>query len=363
MTQLWELSNTLSADCDRGSADEPFFLPVTRRDIIQLRLIVPYAYVSLNGGGIPTGTGVELEVVNESGVTQLCNYDNASVGKFLYSYRNDSTNRIAEYQFLFNLGMADESGENYGLYSFPVTSGDVVMLDTTNEVYLFTYGVDDLPVNIIEYKSGELAVVLTGYEFTNCNLEINGTPSSVTALANTPTCANESGACFRFKVTLGMVTLATNLEYYTKPFRVITCDDEQTVMLQSQFPAGLIDCTGHIHEGAGNDQFKNRHYLRVPAEIERLPSRIVKSYNSRMYTYKAERQEQFRLLSEPVPQWFADAVETVLTGQEVRIDGNEYYQEGGDRYFEENNDRQGSKYINMNINLQSSKCEKVFVCQ
>lgn len=362
MLQLWEPSNTISADCDRGANDEPFFIPVTRRDIIQLRLIVPYAYVSLNGGGIPTGTGVELEAVNESGVTQLCNYTDASAGKFLYSYRNDSTNRIAEYQFLFNLGMADESGENYSLYSIAVTDGDVVKLDTTNEVYLFTYGVDDLPAGMIEYKAGVLAIVLTGYEYTNLTLEINGVADTVSALATTPACANESGACFRFKVTLGMVTLGQDLEYYTKPFRVIDCDD-QTVLMESTFPAGMIDCTGHIHEGAGDDQYKNRHYLRVPAEVERLPSRIVKSYNSRMYSYKTERQEQFRLISEPMPQWFADAVETLLTGQEVRIDGAEYYQEGTDRFFEENNDRQGSKYINLNINLQSSKCEKVFVCQ
>jgi len=362
MTQLWELSSTIAADCDRGPADEPFYLQCTRRDIMQLRLIVPYAYVSLNGGGIPTGTGVLLEVVNESGVTQLCDYDDATVGKYLYSYRNDSTNRIAEYQFLFNIGMADSGGENYSLYSFAVNDEDVVKLDTGNEVYLFTYGVDNLPENIIEYKAGELAVVLNGTEFTGYTLEINGIPDTVTALANTPTCANEAGACFRFKVTLGMVTLGTDLTFFTKPFKVMNCDEE-SILLEASYPSGFIDCTGHIHEGAGGDQYKNKHYLRVPAEIERLPSTVKKSFNSRMYAYKTERQEQFRLLSEPVPQWFADAVETILTGQTVKADGVEYFNEGSEKIFEENNDRQGSNYINMNVNLQSSKCEKVFVCQ
>lgn len=361
MNQLWETS-LVGADCDRGVNDEPFFMPLTRRDLIQLRLIVPYHFVTLNGGGIPTGSGVALSIYNVTGTTLLCDYSTANIGNFLYSYRNDGTNRVAEYQFLFALGLADESAEQYSQYVFDVVANDVVMFDTGTTVYYFTYGIDDLPTGFIEYKSGSITVGLTDTEFTNYTLEINGVADTVHELATTPSCAHEDLACFRFKVSLNFATLGQTLEYFTKPFRVIRCDDEPTILMQATYPAALIDCGGHIHEGAGGDQYKNRHYLRIPGEVEVQSPKITKSYNNRSHNFKSQVQETFLLKSEPMPKWFADGIKTVIASQEVRIDGIEYLQEDIDLIFEKN-DFQGSNYMNLNLPLQYRKCEKVFVCQ
>lgn len=359
MNQLWETS-LISADCDRGVNDEPFFIPITRRDLVQLRLIVPYHFVTLNGGGIPTGTGVTLAIYNEAGTVQMCNYSDASVGKFLYSYRNDGANRVAEYQFLFALGLTDETGETYSQYTFDVVANEVVAFDTGTKIYYFTYGVDDLPPGFIEYKSGSIAIAMTNTEFSNYALEINGSTDTVTELATTPACAHEDFNCFRFRVTLNMSTLGQTLEYFTKPFKVVRCD-EPTVYVQATYPAALIDCGGHIHEGAGGAQYKNRHYLRIPAEVEEQSPKVTKSYNSRSFNFKSQVQDTFLLKSDPMPKWFADAVKTIIASQEVRIDGVEYLTEDIDTIYEKN-DFQGSNYMNFNLPLQHRKCEKVFVC-
>ena len=360
MNQLWELSETISADCDRGVNDEAFFIPVRRRDLIQLRLVVPYHFVTLNGNGIPTGTGVTLSIYNESGVTLLCDYSNASVGKFLYSYRNDGTNRVAEYQFLFALGLADENSENYSQYAFDVVANDVVAFDTGTNIYYFTYGVDDLPPGFIEYKSGSITVGLTGAEFSNYALAINGVIDTVHEIAQTPLCAHEDFACFRFKVTLNFSTFGQTLTYFTKPFKVDRSED-QSIYIQATYPASMIDCGGHIHEGAGGTQYKNRHYLRVPAEIEFQSPKMIKSYNGRSHNYKSEIQDTFLLKSDPMPKWCAAAIKTIIASQEVRIDNVEYLQENIDTIFEKN-DFQGSNYMNLNLPLQHRKCEKVFIC-
>lgn len=361
MTTLWETSESLTADCDRGVNDEPFFIPVSRRDIIQLRLVVPYSYVALNGNGLPIGANLNLKAYNEAGTSVLCDYSDPTIGRFLYSYTNDGTNKVAEYQMFFCLGFKDEDLNEYGLYSVDATAGQVVYIDTGTTVYQFIYGVDEIPMPLVEWKAGSIAFVLTNIELGASTFEVGGTPVIPDAVTSSLICGHEEYKCFRFRLAVTFATLGQTINFWTKPFKVVRCDDV-TMFLQGEYPAGLIDCGGHKHEGTGGDQYKNRHYLRVPGYVEDGPVRVTKSYNSRKYCYRTDRVETAVAKSTPMPKWYCDAIQVLLEGQNTRIDGKLYDQEESQTFFE-NIDLPGQKYNVLNVNLQSSKCEKVFVCQ
>lgn len=364
MVQLWETSD-ISAGCEVGPLDQPFFIPVLRTDLIHLRLNIPYQIITLNGGGMPIGSSVDLSIVSENGATTLCNYSTANLNKYRYGYINDSTNRIAEYQFNLALGLADEDGDNYEQYTFDIVSGEIVELydfASGDLLYSFVYGVDDVPYPFIEWETGKICIGLSDTDYANFELQINGNTTGMSSMftATSPTCANESGACFRFKVTIVFGSYGT-LSYYTKPYKVVTCEEE-TVFIQSTYPSTIIDCSDQEHQAGGNSIFKNRLYSRIYGGIEKQPDEVRKSYNSRSFSYKSSRVQKFLFKSTPLPLWFADCIQTMLLGQSTKIDGVEYYQNDIESFFETNNEIIGTTYQNIYLPLYSSKCEKVFVC-
>jgi hypothetical protein len=159
-------------------------------------------------------------------------------------------------------------------------------------------------------------------------------------------------------------TLGVTKHYYTKPYKVVRCD-EPTIFCEAQYPLNVQDCEGQFHNGAGAvgaSFHMNRLLMRIPGDIEQLPSEIEKSYNNRSRSFKSALTKRYQLRSTPIPQWFADSFEAVVAAKNVLFEGVEYLQNNGNTIFE-NPDTIGTTYQNINLSLQSSKCEKVFVCQ
>jgi hypothetical protein len=362
MIHLWEQSDVSDFCSNGGDNDQPFYIPVKRTDLISLRFQLPYGLVDMNGGGLPIGDKVSLSIVSGDTATTLCDYSNSTINKFNFGYINDSTNRIAEYQFLLGLGLADAIGDNREIYTFDVGEGDLVYLDFAGTIYVFKYGTDSIPAPLIEWKSGSVCLSMTALEVATASLTINGSPNLFDAIFSTPVCAHEDFACFRFKLTVELVTYGTTQEYYTKPFRVVQCD-EPTIFVESTYPSGVIDCSGQIHSSGGDAMAANKLYMRIPAEIERVPSVFEKSYNSRSRSFKSSVTKKYLLKSLPIPQWYADAFETCMAAKTTKLDWVEYLQPDINSLFETNNELNGHTYPNIYLYLQSSKCETVFVCQ
>lgn len=363
MINFWEESD-ISNNCQIGTNDEPFYIPITRRDLINLRLTIPYHIITLNGGGLPI-SAIEMKIVDEVGTTTLCDYSNPATGRFLLGFVNDLDNRSAHYQIITGLGLADENSANYAMYSFSVTTNDVIELDVNGTVYSFCYGQDVTPFPLIEWASGKLCISLTAAEHGSTTLTKNGVVTAISSsVCAVPSCAHEDFDCFRFKVSVTFSTLGITKHYYTKPYKVLRCD-EPSVHIEAQYPVGTIDCDGQYHNGSGASGASfhfNRLLMRVPGGIEKLPSELEKSYNSRSYSYRSSITKRYLLKSPPLPQWFADSFETAIAAKTTLFDGVEYLQNNTNTIFE-NPEIIGTTYQNINLNLQSSKCEKVFVCQ
>lgn len=361
MIQFFEESNDISNNCLIGTLDEPFYIPIKRNDPLYLRVQVPYQFVTLNGGGIPTGNKVDMKIVAVDGTTTICDYGDGTTAKFLYGYVNDSTNRIAEYQFLTGIGMEDENFENHNIYSFDVVANDIVILAVDDIVYTFVYGIDEIPYPLWEYDTGKIAIVLSDTEVSLTTVDINGASGIIDTAVDVPQCAWENNDCFRVRIDIELTTYGNTITYLSKPYKILHCD-EPSVWLTGKYPSGSIDCAGQKHESSGGYSFhKNLLMMRIIGELDDLPSEIEKTYNERSYNYRSSVIKRKVLKGDPAPLYFIDAVETVMLAKETRVNGVQYYAKDINT-FTENIDINGVTYQNINISLQSSKCENIFVC-
>ena len=358
MTQLFEVSN-ISDFCNVGALDSEFYIPIDRKELQQLRLVIPYQYVTLNGGGLPI-SAVDLSIVNNTGSSTLCNYGDPSTGNYMFSYINDSVNRIAEYKFFFGLGLADENGANCDIYGFNPVTNDVIEIDVNGTMYSFVYGVDEVPLPFIEYYTGSIAIMLNSTDYSNTTIKINNIVDSLTFPLSIPHCAHENFDCFRFKIEVVFSNYGETKTFYSHAFKVPKCDEE-TIYLTGTYPDSAIDCGGHLHSGTGAFVFQNKHYLRIYGGIKKMPDEVGKEYNTRSRAYKSYITKKKNLKGEPVPLWFADALQTVLLGKNVRFDNEELYPDDDASYLEDI-EINGMTYQNINVNLRSSKCENIFVC-
>lgn len=359
MNQLWETSETNIYNCGLSDNDKPYFIPIRRTDFIAMRLIVPYQYVTQNGTGLPIGTSCTLSIVDETDSTTLVSYGSTSTNRWRLGTYNGSGH--AEYQILAPMRLPDETGANYSVYYFDVSSGDIISLDDNGTVYYFIYGTQATPSPIVELKSGRLCIGLNTTTLGGVSLTVNGSPGTLTSIASSlASGTHEDFSCFRIKFTANFATLGVNKAWYSKPFKIARCDDD-SMLLECVYPASMIDCEGHLHETSNSNFWDGaKMWLRVGADLERDPDRIKKTYNDRQFCYKSEVQKQYRLLSEPIPDFMESAVGTLLAARNFYIDNTEYFFE--QENFVENPENSGYEFKNLNISLLSSKCEKTFVC-
>jgi len=367
INNLWEESSS-QANCNLCPADEPFFMPLERTDLVALRLQLPYQYVTANGGGLPVNTSVRLRIVDEVGTNTLCDLSTANAGRFLFGYVNDNTNKVAQYQIYSPIPMVYAGGtpvnDSYTHAYIDVTAGDWVQILNTNALpdMDFIYGSDPLPAGLTEIKPGRLVyprAISAPFGVVN----VNGTPVAGTFLygANTA-CNHENLACFRFRLTLTFTVSGVTRDFYTKPFRIFRCAD--SVRVSAQYPLATTDPNGYLHSASWNIASiadPNRLLLRIPADIDREASRVVKSFNSKCFAYRTEVQKRYRLKSDPVPWWFAHEVENIAAGTGFAVDNVEYLNDTQDSVFQ-NSDIESSSYQNIDLPLQQCKSEKVFVC-
>lgn len=361
---LWEQSTT-QANCDLCISDEPFFMPIRATDMISLRLQIPYQLVTLNGGSLPIGANVSMALVNEAGTTVICDYSNATSGRFILGQVNNPTNKIAQYQIYAPLRIVDLNGNWWSHYYFTATKGDHINItggiNGDNDCD-FIYGYDDLPINFYEVAPGFIVVPARPPIVNVSNiLKVNNTVVNMTHLYGALTaCSLFNNQCFRVRITVNFATSGQVKEYYTKPFKRELCED--SVRINGKYPLDLVDCVGYLHQGSisGGIINPNNLFLRIPADIEPTPSRVTKAYNDRCYNYKTTVQKAFRLKSDPVPMWFASEIENIVASQGFSV-GNVPYISESEIIFEES-EVESSKYQNINIPLLSCKCEKVFVC-
>jgi hypothetical protein len=274
-----------------------------------------------------------------------------SAGKYLYNFVNNATLRVGEYRFMIPLRLPDD----YITKAFDVNIGDVVLSIFDNTPYNWIYGVDPTPYPFIEYKPGSIAVRIP--DGMPIALFKNNVAGSYTDLFVDDNVSCFTDTCFRVRiaVTFG----ATTYYYFTKQFQMALCDEE-TVFIKSEYSYEMQDCAGEYFAGNQTDLGVTELYLRLRGGYDRVPSKLTKTYNSRCYQYRSEIAKQIRLRTEPMPEWFQDAVETLTLGRNFTLNGIPYQMETENIF--ENSDNIGSVFQNINVLLSQCKCEKVFVC-
>lgn len=363
MNNLWEQSN-IQANCDLCGVDEPFYMPVNRTDMMALRFQVPYHLVSANGGGLPIGANVRLSIVDEVGTTTFCDLGSASSGKFMFGRYLDATSKTAQYQFYFPIGMADEFNYNYRHGFVDVNVGQYLEINNsfTGADGGFTYGVDATPPIFQEIRPGRLAFP---YRIPGLSLQVFLDGTSVgysNVYSSATTCPHENFDCWRVKLIVVFTNSGVTKTYYTKPFRVNRiCDD--SVMLYGVYSANAIDCNGYVHGGVMIPAVAepNRLFLRIPAVLNQVASRVKKTYNDKCFSVRGERQLAYRLNSDPVPSWFASEVENIVLANEFNVDNMELQTSDNDQLFV-GVDIPGYQYQYLDVPLQSCKCLMLYGC-
>lgn len=362
MNNLFEQSN-IQANCDICGVDEPFYMPVIRTDMMNLRLQIPYYLVTANGGGLPIGASVGMDIVDELGTTILCTMGNVTNSKFLFGYYNNPTTKKAEYQFFFPVPFKDQFGYNYSHVYFDVNQGQHVVISGSNTGAdgEFTYGVDELPAIFQEIRPGR---VIVPYRMPGLALSISldGTPIAFNYPYAGSTCAHESFNCFRVKLRIQFSGSGVTKEYFTKPFRVERgCED--TIRIGAIYPAGQTDCNGYVHDGSMVPNIADRNilYLRMYGNLDRSANKVKKTYNNKCFSIKAERTPMYKLNTPPVPTWFADEVENMLIAKETTYDNLPLLLQDTDQLFQQQG-VQGYTYQHLDVLLNSCKCEITYSC-
>lgn len=365
MIPIWEqtdfISPVLVDSCQRGVNDDEFYIPIERRDLINLRLDIPYPLITSNSGSLPIGSNVNLSIVDLTGTTTLCNYGspiNPAVGNYRFAYLNDGTRKIAQYSFLLGLGLDNSAGKTF--YALNVVYGDTVVINFAGVGYYWIHGVDQTPLPFIEHAAGRICFCATASEIAASLFIINLTIQTPIAIFGTPLCASENRACFRFKVTVNLSIFGLTLTFFSKPFRVVDCD-LPTTFIQGYYPPSNSDCLGQVHNFSGNVFDHGKLYMRIYSDLLEIPSTIEKVANQRSVVYRSSVIKNFQFRSLPIPQFYADMFECIALSKEMKIDGKPY-QITAQSLFENNTENIGEVYQNINVNLQLSKCETVFVC-
>jgi len=362
MNNLFEQSN-IQANCDICGVDEPFYMPVIRTDMMNLRLQIPYYLVSTNGGGLPIGASVRMEMVDEDGTTVLCNMGSASGGKYIFGYYNNPTTKKAEYQFFFPVPFKDQYGNNFNHRYFDVNEGQHVSISGTNTDADtdWTYGVDNLPAIFQEIRPGRVVVPYQNPALF-MQVQLDGVTVPITNLYTDPTCAHENFDCWRVKITVTFTVSGEVKEYYTKPFRVERgCED--TIRIGAIYPALQTDCNGYVHDGSMVPNIADRNilYLRMYGNLDRSANKVKKTYNNKCFSIKAERTPMYKLNTPPVPTWFADEVENMLIAKETTYDNLPLLLQDTDQLFQQQG-VQGYTYQHLDVLLNSCKCEITYSC-
>lgn len=360
---LWEQSS-IGADCERCGIDEPFFIPAYRTDMMALRFQVPYYLVNANGGGLPVGASIRLSIVDQTGVTQLCDLGNAASGRFMWSRYNDPTEKKAEYQLYFPIPMANEIGQVFTHKYVDVNEGQYLEISGsgTDADGGFVYGVDATPAIFQEIKTGRLVFPFTTTPI-GLTVTLDGvgvpTPNVYSTLTN---CAHENYNCWRVKLTITFSISGVTKEYYTKPFKIERgCDT--TLRITGQYPTGTTDCNGYVHNGIMNPNIAdlNRLFIRIPADLSRGANKVKKTYNNKCFSIKGERIPMYQLNSEPMPEWMVDEVENIMLAKETQYDNLPLMLTDTDSIFS-TADAPGFLYQNIDISLQACKCLTIYSC-
>jgi hypothetical protein len=362
MNNLFEQSN-IQANCNICGVDEPFYMPVIRTDMMNLRLQVPYHLVTANSGGLPIGASVRMDMVNEVGTTVLCSMGNASGGRYIFGNYNDTANKKAEYQFFFPVPFKDQIGDNYSHYYFDVNVGQHVKITGTgtDADTEWTYGVDDLPAVFQEIRPGR---VIFPYFVGSpaIAVQLNGTPITFFSPYTASTCPHENFNCWRVKISVTFSVAGVTKEFFTKPFRVVReCED--TIRIGAIYPAGQTDCNGYVHAGSMVPNIADRNilYLRMFANLDRSANKVKKIYNNKCFSIKAERTPMYKLNTPPVPTWFADEVENLLIAKETTYNNVPLLLQDTDQLFQQQG-IQGYTYQHLDVLLNSCKCEITYSC-
>jgi len=361
MNLLFENSN-IQANCEKCGIDEPFYMPLARTDFNNIRLQLPYHLITANGGGLPLGANVRVSLVNEAGTTQLCDLGGANGGRFLFGYYNNPTSKIAEYKFILPQPFADEVGKNYTWRYFDVNVGQHVVItgtgtDADGE---FTYGIDPTPPIFNEIKSGRLAfpIVSTAVIW---GISLNGVGITAPLMFINTSCAHENFNCFRVKIAITFPISGVTKEYFTKPFKIVRCDD--TIKLKGTFSGLSTDCNGYVHDGIWTNPIADHNFLflRIPAQISKTSNRVKKTYNNKCFSIKGERTPAFKLNSSPMPDYFVEYVENILIAKETLYDNSALLLPDSDALFSDIG-VQGYQYKFLDITLTACKCEITYSC-
>lgn len=363
INNLWEQSN-IQANCEICGVDEPFYMPVNRTDMLALRLVIPYHLVTANGGGLPVGSNVRISIVDETDSVTLCDFGNLATGKLMWSRLNDSTTKHAEYQFYMPIGMANELNQVYSQKYVDVNDGQYLEISGsgTDADGGFTYGVDQTPAIFQEIKAGRLV-----FPYITPGIGLSVTIDGVVATLGNPysvitSCPHENFDCWRVKVSVAFPSSGVTKYYYTKPFKVSrSCDD--SLMIAGKYSVGVTDCNGYVHNGTmtPNVADVNRLFLRIPAMLSQTASRVKKTYNDKCFSVRGERQQSYRLNSEPVPSWFASEAENIMLGNEFLINNMELQLPDNDQIFQ-GVDIPGYTYQFLDVPLTSCKCLMLYGC-
>jgi hypothetical protein len=332
----------------------PFYIPYTKYDHIFLRLQPPHYLITANGGGLPIGGNIKVYAYNVDAVTPLCDLGKPSAGKYLYNFVLNST--LGEYRFMIPLKITQNG--SLKTRKFPVNVGEEIVVKINGNFFAtWRHGVDSTPYPFIEYKPGYICLRTSPGNTVTVTANNVGVTVSDVFVDDEINCWAKT--CWR--IAIGVTFGTTEYLFFTKVMQLVPCADSVSVFSESRYSYGATDCTGHFHSGNEADLGVRKHYLRTLADIEKRPSIIKKTYNSKCNQYKSERSEQFQYRSLPMPDWMQNAEETLLLGKDLLLDGVSYMIDNTENIFSIH-DVSGSNFQPIDVPLSLCKCSTVFVC-
>lgn len=362
MNNIFESSDN-SANCQLCPSDEPFFIPFTDEDFFAIRLQVPYALVELEGGSIPIGVNFDVAIYDELGTTSLFDFGDMTSTKFNVGYRNNATDKLAEYQLYLPVPFADQGGAVHIHRYVDVTEGDLVQVVGAGYNEVFYFSQDQIPYPLYKISDTKLGIPVLSGSVGLLIVNVNNASATIKQVYPVEVgVAGETG-CFRFRISLSYPSGSGNVyHYFTKPFKRIKCDEVLRVI--GTYPGNTIDCNSNMHQSFNVNYTmfaQNMLIGNVFADCEEISSVVKKTYNSNSFNYKSEKQRRFSFKSDPCPKWYADHIENMVLAKLFEINNTAYIMEGVESVFKDS-DIDSVSFQNIDVNLQLRKCEKVFSC-